>query len=295
MNIDWNWFFSSFSQSAAALLGIIGAFIISRLIGIDEKCKNLESEFDLLVLNYKRIKETLSVRRFKWINRILLKHDDDLIKQIKKREYENLTNDQILEKLYKQDHRLYKSDEVVLNTFQEIYNENKPEKEPDFQPGEIRIVRPEITLPKIAPKGTWDKVSAEKDLINKYIIDAAESIRKFELNLNNIGNFESSLKTIRLIVWTLILAFPILVIYPLHFLPLKIGNSPEITFNLFYIVENIATLENILLLIFMVTVSSIFTYFLFLIRHIKTTLKKIEESNLEEYRKIESYCPYYRE
>ncbi|WP_262887779.1 hypothetical protein [Flavobacterium bernardetii] len=37
MSIDWNWFFSSFCQSAAALIGIIGAFIISRLLGLGEK------------------------------------------------------------------------------------------------------------------------------------------------------------------------------------------------------------------------------------------------------------------
>ena len=38
---DWNWFFAAFAQSGAALIGIIAAFIISKIIGELEK----EEEF----------------------------------------------------------------------------------------------------------------------------------------------------------------------------------------------------------------------------------------------------------
>lgn len=31
MSADWNWFFSSLSQSAAAIVGIFGAFIITKI------------------------------------------------------------------------------------------------------------------------------------------------------------------------------------------------------------------------------------------------------------------------
>jgi len=61
-NLDWNWFFSSFSQSAAALLGIIAAFLISRLIGLNERIDKTISDFESLQIEFHNIKERFSIR-----------------------------------------------------------------------------------------------------------------------------------------------------------------------------------------------------------------------------------------
>jgi len=49
MIVDWNWFFAAFAQSAAALIAIIGAFIISKLLGENEKEEKQSNEIDELI------------------------------------------------------------------------------------------------------------------------------------------------------------------------------------------------------------------------------------------------------
>src|SRR4051812_42840852 len=58
--MDWNWFFSTFSQSAAALLGVIAAFIIARLLGLDERTGMLRHEFDGLKVDKIKIERRLA-------------------------------------------------------------------------------------------------------------------------------------------------------------------------------------------------------------------------------------------
>ena len=56
MIIDWNWFFSAFAQSGAAIIGIIGAFVISKIIdessiklNVEEKYKNLLTPWEKIL------------------------------------------------------------------------------------------------------------------------------------------------------------------------------------------------------------------------------------------------------
>ena len=41
--MDWNWFFSSFAQSSAAIVGIFGAFLITKIL--NKLGGNYEKEF----------------------------------------------------------------------------------------------------------------------------------------------------------------------------------------------------------------------------------------------------------
>jgi len=152
-----------------------------------------------------------------------------------------------------------------------------------------------LPLLNFPPDGTWDKIGNERDLINKHLIDTGELIRKFNKHLLSLKIFSGSLNTIKLIVWILIISFPLIVIYPLHFLPLKLGEIPNLTYDFIQIIQDAVTLINILLGIFLVSVESIFIYFLFLIKQIKLRLSNLETEHLEEYRNIYSYCEYYRE
>ena len=295
MNTDWNWFFSSFSQSAAALLGIIGAFIISRLIGIDEKINILSSDFEDLKIAYYKIRDSFSIRKYSWVNRTFVKYNDDIIKQIQNREFEGISKNEILEKLYEQDSRLYRDDQSILNAFIELNEKYKPKEEPVRKPGEFYVVNNAMPILNFPPDGIWDKIGNERDLINKHLVDAGELIRKFKKHMDSLRNFASSLQTIKMIVWILIISFPFTVIYPLHFLPIEIGKEPMLTFNIVLIIKSIFTLENVLLAIFLIAIEGIFIYFVFLIRQIKLRLSKLKNEHLEEFRNINSYCEYYRE
>jgi len=293
--MDWNWFFSTFSQSAAALLGIIGAFTISKLIGIDEKSFIFKSDFEDLIIAYQKIKNSFSVRKYKWINRTFIFYNDDIAKQIQNREFEGLTEREILDKLYQQDSRLYKNDESVLNAFNELYEEFKPKEEVKRQIGKIYVETKSFRIPKIPPEGIWNRIGDERDLINQQLINSAELIAKFCKHSENIQSFNGGLNIIKIIVWILIISFPLTVIYPLHFLPMEVGEQPYLTFNLIQIFKNAISIRNVLLTIFLLSVEGIFVYFLYRIEQIKKMLQGIQESHLVEYRDINSYCNYYNE
>lgn len=88
MTIDWNWFFSSFSQSAAALLGIIGAFLITRLLNSNEKVNSLINEFEDLKTSFEHIKDFLKIRRFGWYSRNVVRYDESVLVR-RKMEFSN--------------------------------------------------------------------------------------------------------------------------------------------------------------------------------------------------------------
>jgi hypothetical protein len=286
MNIDWNWFFSSFSQSAAALLGIIGAFIISRLIGIDEKINSLSNELEDLKIKYNTIKDKLTVRKYDWVNEGLMNYDWELINKIKRGEFEGLSSEKILKKIY-EDRRLYKSDKKVLKTFNNLYEKYKPRT--------VGTNNSYEALPNIQTQNELsNELSKEIELITENFIDAIESIRRFKSHLKKINGFVISLDTMRKIIWTIIIAFPITVIYPLHFLPQDIGAKPQLFIDL-SIVKNLYSLKGILLTVFFIAIEGIFAYFLFFIKNIKMNLSQQREQNLDKYRNIKDYCAYYRE
>ncbi|RWX47315.1 hypothetical protein H206_03730, partial [Candidatus Electrothrix aarhusensis] len=44
--VDWNWFFAAFAQCGAALIGIIAAFIISKLLAEDNKYDSIKIKLE---------------------------------------------------------------------------------------------------------------------------------------------------------------------------------------------------------------------------------------------------------
>ena len=53
--LDWNWFFSSISQCGAAIIGIIGGFVISQIINSNNKHSDLVEEFKDLEIKFQYI------------------------------------------------------------------------------------------------------------------------------------------------------------------------------------------------------------------------------------------------
>ena len=64
---DWNWFFASFAQCAAALIAIIAAFIISKLLGEAEKGEIHNSKIDELIIRYNDLFKRISARYFELV------------------------------------------------------------------------------------------------------------------------------------------------------------------------------------------------------------------------------------
>ena len=258
MNYDWNWFFSSFCQCAAALIAIIGAFVISRLLGLSEKVYLIDSEFSILKIQYDKLKRGISNRNFAMWTKLYVRHYCGLLGEIRKGDFENLSDDDILDKIYASKSGFYKIDSAVLSAFKEMYPMNRP-KSKEYT---AISTQDQSSNFDIIPAGTFDKLEKEKEAINLLKIEAYFLINLFNKNLNDLNSLNHSLKTLKRIIILMLLAFPLTVIYPLHFMPVIANQYPEITSNPISIFNSFFTLKFWMLTAFFIVVDGLFYYFL---------------------------------
>lgn len=69
MTPDWNWFFSTLSQSTAAIVGIIGAFIIAKIFANQASFSEKNNRMKTLVVESKKILDKIDTIAFDWYNR----------------------------------------------------------------------------------------------------------------------------------------------------------------------------------------------------------------------------------
>jgi hypothetical protein len=291
MEYDWNWFFSSFCQSAAALIGIIGAFIISRLLGLSEKINSTIADFNSLIIQYQKIKQNLTDRHFYWYTETSVRYDNEIKESICNGDYDNLTESEILGKIYDLDDTLYRIDDAVLEAINDIKDKVKSQViENEILPGFVFKDKTLINL-DIPPAGTWNELSKEKDTINQLKAEAKTLIQYFQRNLHNLNSFSGSIRPLKTIIILLMIAFPLTVIYPLHFMPMNINESPLITLNF----EELFTFKSFLLTAFFLVIEAIFFYFLILAKNLKLKLNDTKSKNTDDYRNIRNYCEYFNE
>lgn len=69
MTPDWNWFFSTLSQSTAAIVGIIGAFIIAKIFANQASFSEKSNRMKTLVVESQKILDKIDTIDFDWYNR----------------------------------------------------------------------------------------------------------------------------------------------------------------------------------------------------------------------------------
>jgi hypothetical protein len=96
--MDWNWFFSSLSQSTAAIVGLFGAFIFTKIINNEQKFNENNDKIRDMIDNSNNLIRQLSNRRFKWYN---LRINEDALDDMKKSfKEDNVNLDLKSEELY---------------------------------------------------------------------------------------------------------------------------------------------------------------------------------------------------
>lgn len=70
MTPDWNWFFSTLSQSTAAIVGIIGAFIIAKIFANQASFSEKNNKMKTLVVESEKILDRIDTIDFDWYNRV---------------------------------------------------------------------------------------------------------------------------------------------------------------------------------------------------------------------------------
>ena len=66
---DWNWFMSSMAQSSAAIVGVLIAFLVSRVLSNGVQYSEIKVHARQLLDRSLEIEEKVGNRRFRWLNR----------------------------------------------------------------------------------------------------------------------------------------------------------------------------------------------------------------------------------
>jgi|SRR5690554_1583556 len=287
--MDWNWFFSSFAQSAAALIAIIGAFIISKLLGEIEKEEISRSNVEHLIIQYNDIKKRISGRYFDWYDKRNIELSSDLAKVIHNGDFNRLSDDEKLKKLFEIETDLYRTPCCL-----EILNKEIVKKAPRNTPmdGGLTLVHdaPNLNFP---PSGIWDELNKEREIINQLKIESETLIEKFEKVKNDINVTKYNLTPIKTTIYILGIGLLLTVIYPLHFIPIELNQSPTLGFSFNLVCSHILSIRGLLLFLLTIVIEGVFGYFLWLIARMKKKYVKTTSKLEEKYFSISDYCQYF--
>jgi len=64
--LDWNWYFSSLAQSTAAVVGIFGAFIITKILSNQSEYSQKKSQLKELLIRSQRLTDDAEALAFSW-------------------------------------------------------------------------------------------------------------------------------------------------------------------------------------------------------------------------------------
>lgn len=67
--MDWNWFFSTVAQSFAAIVGLVGAFVFTRLVNAEVEHTEQEQRLRDLLHEAQKLEGWITKRNFEWYNR----------------------------------------------------------------------------------------------------------------------------------------------------------------------------------------------------------------------------------
>jgi len=293
---DWNWFFSSIAQSAAAIVGIFGAFIVTKILtnqsAFSEKSRHIQ---ELITLGEK-LTDAAGRLSFDWYH----KHDsagklEDLDKLLEKDDSQ--TPDDLYEKLR---FSPYLARAKVIDTISKIKSlrverlerEREEARRQSEQPHFMRFANMNSPLPPgldslrlhLAPQ-----LKQTREEIDALYMEAKHHIRVVtDFYAIVMPSPESSpvITTSLLLILTLFFAG---VIYPLSFMPLPTDWKPAL--SLAEVPAFIFSLRGALLGV----VSLLFTAMLtmFFVMNIRLKYSAAMLKRLEEFKHMSAYSEYF--
>lgn len=284
--MDWNWFFSTSAQSAASIVGIFAAFIITKIVNNQAEFSIKKRQIKKTISNSLRLVDEANTRCFSWYNERTiergLKKLDDLLDD----DNEILTPEQYYDQL---NFPVFTERGNILSQIeQKIENHNRrtTSNHQNFPYGISPVKQPAFNIPDV---GLSNLLTEERELIDKLVNDTNHHIRDLKDLLDDIkGNPESS-HLITFSIISAILLFFVGVIYPLSFLPLEIGAKISISLSAFW--PTLFSIKGAWLF----SVSLIFSLilFVFLLINLKMEYSEADIELLEKYSQFGNYTEYF--
>ncbi|WP_016715754.1 hypothetical protein [Pseudomonas monteilii] len=328
MTPDWNWFFSSLSQSAAAIVGIFGAFIITKIFSNQSAFTEKNTKIKQSIIDAKKISEQAKNFRIAWYNKYynhseFVKFHTYLDENFSGNEDPALITDEIISTFYSSNQFSAYSgiDEVkaeLNHIAKKICEQNAAEnkRRAEIRKADIRAAREakNFMFPGIphydmsgfnsmmeGPKPLvhsyefirmpdWKDLHAVDEGFEKIYIEAKHHTRTIRELLNATqGNPESPIQITAALILVLFIFF-IGVIYPLSFMPA--GGAPELSFTISTIAYNLLSFKGALLSLIATAFSIIVT--MFYRTHAKMKYSDDDIRELLQLSDINNYSNYFK-
>lgn len=297
---DWNWFFSSVAQSAAAIVGIFGAFIVTKILAnqsaYSEKSRRIQ---ELITLGEKLVDAT-SRLAFDWYH----KHDsaseiEDLEKLLEKDETEQ--PESLYEKLRFSPY-IAKADALQTISRVKSHREERLQREREESRRQIEQARKLGIGSAFAMPARSNLISGLSSSLHlqpqltKEREEIDEMYTEVKHHARVVSDFHSLVvshpESSALITASLVLILTLFfagVIYPLSFMPLPTDWKPSLSFS--EIPNFIFSLRGALLAVVSILFSTMLA--MFFVLNIRMRYPQALLEQLEQYKHLSKYSKYF--
>lgn len=277
---DWNWFFSSIAQAAAAIVGIFGAFTITKVLNsqaqFEIKCASLQDA----MLSSQRLEESNALEHIRWFihefDGSALNHKvTGLLNQV-----ENEGDLKDPEDYYQQvEFSGFSSKEDLIERIKELISQKREALKKDgaarYLPGGVRMVS----------EGYQPERERKTESIRKYILDVHHQVKRNQTLLAELKHNPESSSLVTYSILSILVLFYAGVIYPLSFMPLPLNAELVLTIGAFW--DVLFSLRGAILTLIAVVFSLLLIIFLLI--NVRLKYERNELLKLERYCSIENY------
>lgn len=294
---DWNWFFSSVAQSAAAIVGIFGAFIVTKILANQSAYAEKSRRMQELITLGEKLVDATSRLAFEWYH----KHDtaseiEDLEKLLEKDETEE--PESLYEKLRFSPY-IAKADALQTISRVKSYREERLQREREESRRQMEqarrlgigsaFARPARISGLNSSLHLQPQLTKEREEIDGMYTEVKHHARVVsDFHSLVVSHPESSALITASLVLILTLFFTG-VIYPLSFMPLPTDWKPSLSFS--EVPNFIFSLRSALLAVVSILFSTMLA--MFFVLNIRMRYPQALLEQLEQYKHLSKYSKYF--
>lgn len=281
--MDWNWFFSSIAQTAAAIASIFGAFIVTRILNSQAQFAIRRASLQSAILESKRLGESDALAHVIWF---VGEFDGAALNHSLVRLLDQVENEADLkgpEEYYRELEFSGFSSKGEL--IEEIRKLIAKKKEALKKNGVERYLSRGA---KVVGNGYWPDRNRKTESIRRYILDVQHQIKRNQTFLAELKLNPEYSSLVTYSILSILVLFYGGVIYPLSFLPLPVNAEIVLSIGAFW--DVLLSLRGALLALVAIVFSSLLI--VFLVINVRLKFEKNELLELERFCSIENYNKY---
>ncbi|KLD63907.1 hypothetical protein [Dyella japonica] len=297
--VDWNWFFSSAAQSAAAIVGIFGAFIVTKILANQATFSERQRRMQELMTSGQKIAEAAARLSFEWYHR---HKNEDAVADVNKilEDGGSLDSEDIYDKVRFSPY-IARADAVALIDRARSQRDARIEKEREDAQALASLssilARSHTLFDSVAPRTPLlstahflePKLSAEREDMDTLFSDARHHIRVVSEVLKSASANPESSGVITAALILIMALFFAGVVYPLSFMPLRLNWVPDLAFSEFW--NTLFSLQGAVLSVISALFSAMIGMFFFMNIRLKCASKTL--ADLASYKEMATYSQYF--